>query len=130
MYRVSGNQMNAREFDKYLQRDKHCPCCGSSGPDLIPNHRANRGMGGSKERDVPSNIHVLCSRTNGRIESDASEAARARAYGWKLYSWEEPDQMPYYDTVTGEWWLLDDEYSRRPATPEEVSRLVAGGVAI
>lgn len=122
--------MNAREFDKYRQRDKHCPCCGSAGPDLIPNHRANRGMGGSKERDVPSNIIVLCSRTNGLIESDASEAAKARAYGWKLKSWQDPATVPYYDSVTGTWWIATDDYSRRPATAKEITQLAAGGVAI
>lgn len=122
--------MTPREFDRYRQRDKHCPCCGSTGPDLVPNHRANRGMGGSKERDVPSNIVTLCGRMNGLIESDPTEAARARAYGWKLSSWQHPAEHPYYDAMTGAWWILADDYSRRPATAEEIARLTAGGVAI
>lgn len=69
-------------------------------------------MGGSKVRDVPSNIVVLCSYLNGLIESSASHARMAKTYGWKLESWQDPLTSPVYDTQKREWILLDDDFGR------------------
>ena len=89
--------------------------CGDS-ETAVPQHRANRGMGGSKSRDVPSNIIVLCSYLNGLIESNAHYAEAAKANGWKLESWQDPRAVPVWDAQTGKYWLLDDSYKR-----EEIS---------
>jgi hypothetical protein len=105
--------MNKKQFQKFLNRDKHCYHCGSAGEDLIPQHRANRGMGGSKLRERPSNVVAFCSLTNGLIESDAQMAQDARWFGWKLETWEDPLETPIYDRSTGYWYLLDDSYGRK-----------------
>lgn len=103
--------MNKKEFQKYLDRDGGCVHCGETEA-VAPNHRSNRGMGGSKARNVPSNIVVLCSKFNSLIESDAAYAETAKSYGWKLETWENPLTNPYYDFKTRTWWLLDNLYNR------------------
>lgn len=104
--------MNAKEFARYVARDNYCLHCGETEA-IAPNHRVNRGMGGSKMRHTPSNIVVLCSRMNGLIEHASDAAATAKAYGWKLASWQNPLTEPVFDAVTGSWYLLDDSYNRR-----------------
>lgn len=103
--------MNKKEFDKLVARDSYCFHCGETEA-ISPNHRANRGMGGSKKRDVPSNIFILCSFWNNAIESDAVAAKVAKDYGWKLESWQDPLVEPIYDAISGVWYLLDDKYGR------------------
>lgn len=85
---------------------------------ISPNHRANRGMGGSKVRDVPSNLVVLCSVLNGLIESNAQWATVARTYGWKLSTWQNPLEVPVYNSLKKEWWLLDDNYGAKVVNQE------------
>lgn len=104
--------MNRREFQKFVDRDKHCPHCGSTDDTLVPNHRANRGAGGWKAGNLPANIITLCSRMNGLIESDPVEAEKARKFGWKIGRYVEPTEAPVYDMATGDWYLLDNEYGR------------------
>ena len=106
--------MTPKEFARYFARDKHCLHCGADGDDLIPQHRANRGSGGSKKRDVPSNIIVFCSQANSMAESNAEFARLCRLRGWKLSSWQEPSAKPVFDAVAGVWWLLDDTFGRAP----------------
>ena len=106
-----GRQLNPKQFQNYLDRDKGCLHCGEREA-VSPQHRANRGMGGSKQRDVPSNIIVLCSFMNGAIESNPRLQTLARTYGWKLSSWDDPIEASVYDTQTGKWFLLDDGFSR------------------
>lgn len=103
--------MTPKEFRKYFDRDGGCLHCGEREA-IAPNHRANRGMGGSRERDVPSNIVVLCSYLNGLIESDAYAANLANQFGWKLSSWDDPKEVPVYDTQTNTWFQLTDEFTR------------------
>lgn len=107
--------MTPREFQKYLDRDGGCVHCGLTEA-VAPNHRANRGMGGSKKRDVPSNIVVLCSWMNGLIESNASQAHHARMAGWKLFAHEDPASTPLWDAQKAEWVLLGDDFTRTPLT--------------
>ena len=105
--------MNGRQFALYLARDMHCPCgCGGREDTFVPQHRINRGMGGSRVLDRPSNVLVMCSHANGLIESDAKSAELARGYGWKLSRWESPEDTPFYDIATGEWYLIDNLYHR------------------
>jgi hypothetical protein len=103
--------MKQKQFARYLVRDRYCLHCGDD-QTLVPNHRANRGMGGSRVRDVPSNIITLCASMNSLIESDDRSASLARLHGWKLNSWDNPLLSPVYDTMTGLWYLLDDSYDR------------------
>jgi hypothetical protein len=105
--------VNGRQFALYLARDLHCVCgCVGKEDTLIPQHRIGRGMGGSKVLDRPANIIVMCSLQNGLIESDPKAAAVAREYGWKLSRWESPEETPFYDLATGQWFLIDNIYNR------------------
>lgn len=104
--------MNSKEFRKYLQRDgEKCLHCGTT-EGLVPQHRRNRGMGGSKARDVPSNVIVLCSAYNGKIEADVAAATRAVAYGWKVVGMDAPELVAVYDVTAQGWFLLDNYYGR------------------
>lgn len=104
--------MTPKQFEKYLARDSYCLHCGADDDTLIPQHRANRGNGGSKLRDVTANIIVFCSFANGLAESDSQFAIKCRERGWKLHSWQDPAETPVYDTLTGLWWRLDNNYGR------------------
>jgi hypothetical protein len=101
------------EFRKYLVRDERCWHCGFADDTLVPQHRVNRGMGGSKQRHRPSNIIVLCSQINGLIEADPKAAQLARDFGWKLPSWVDPTQARVFDAYSGQWFLLDDDFNRQ-----------------
>lgn len=94
--------MNKKRFQKYLDRDGGCVHCGEI-ETAVPHHRLNRGMGGSKERDVPSNIICLCANMNGLIESSSEAAEEARRYGWKLRMHQDPSTTTYYNAVSAEW---------------------------
>ena len=105
--------MTPKQFQQLLDRDGGgCVHCGEREA-VAPQHRANRGMGGSKLRDVPSNWVVLCSRLNGLVESDAYAAQVAHSFGWKLSSWEDPKEVPVYDTQANAWFLLGDDFTRK-----------------
>ena len=109
--------MNGRQFALYLARDLHCVCgCVGQEDTLVPNHRAGRGMGGSRVLDRPANVLVMCSRMNNLIESDPKLAAVAREYGWKLSRWQVPEDEPFYDLATGTWNLIDNTYHRTITT--------------
>lgn len=103
--------MTPKQFAKYLARDKSCWHCGST-EDLIPHHRKNRGMGGSKAANVPSNIIAMCAIYNGLMESSATAASLALSKGWKLANWEDPTESIIYHASEGIWCLLDDNYNR------------------
>lgn len=104
--------MTPREFRKYLARDgEKCLHCGTT-EGLVPQHRRNRGMGGSKTRNVPSNIVVLCGPYNNAIEADAAAASMAVSYGWKVVGMDAPDMVPVYDRTAQGWFLLDNFYGR------------------
>ena len=109
--------MNRQQFARFMERDGGCVHCGDV-VTAVPNHRLNRGMGGSKKRNHPANIVVLCSEINGLIESDPVWATRAREYGWKLRPWDDPLFVPVYEPMWGVWWRLDDE-GNREAVPWE-----------
>lgn len=105
--------MKIREFERYLHRDGgRCLHCGRQDDTLVPQHRINRGHGGSNVRDTPSNIIVMCSEANGLIEADARAAREAREHGWKLATYQDPLTTPVYDSTAGEWFFLRDDYSR------------------
>ena len=104
--------MTPKQFSKYLRRDGGCVHCGAI-ETAVPQHRINRGMGGSKLLNRPSNIIALCAEMNGLIESDATQAQLARHYGWKLDSWNDPEFYAVYYATEGRWYYLDDFYDRQ-----------------
>jgi len=85
-------------------RDPHCCHCGAT-EDLVPHHRINRGMGGSKLLDTPDNLMMVCARYNGDMESDFRVANQARAWNHKLPVWEDTG-LPVFDAVGFRWWVL------------------------
>jgi hypothetical protein len=112
--------MNKKQFQNYLDRDTACPHCGTTGPELVPQHRANRGMGGSKLRDRPSNIIVFCSLANGLMESSYGFAARARSLGWKLLSHQDPLTTPA--RLWDGWYFLDDSFGKTKTDEPELGK--------
>lgn len=77
-----------------FERDGHeCVHCGTNY-GLTIQHRANRGAGGSKLLDGPENLVVMCAWSNQRLESHAAFADLGRIYGWKLYRWQNPSEVP------------------------------------
>jgi hypothetical protein len=103
-----------KQFQRFRDRDVRCWHCGSDGDDLIPHHRANRGHGGFKAGDRPSNCLVFCSISNGLLESDPVLAETARRFGWKLSRYDDPCKVPVWDVWSGSWFLLDDVFGRVP----------------
>ena len=85
-------------------RDSHCWHCGVE-EDLVPHHRINRGMGGSKLLDTPDNLMMVCARWNGDMESNAELAATARGWGHKLPVWESLEH-PVFDRTDFRWYFL------------------------
>jgi len=104
--------MKPARFHQFRQRDQHCYHCGEAY-DLIPHHRSNRGMGGAKSKDQPSNIIVMCAVINDQMESNATTAQLAREYGWKISRYENSLIRPVYDAVSGFWFRLDDDFGRQ-----------------
>lgn len=109
--------MKPKDFQKLVARDSYCLHCGETEA-LAPNHRANRGMGGSKVADVPSNLVLLCSMLNGQIEADDRWARMAESYGWKVSKWADWRTIPITDTLTGESFLLHDDWTRTNVVSE------------
>lgn len=91
-------------LQKLLKRDGYCVHCGEIN-DLVPHHRRNRGMGGSKQLDRLDNLLMICAEYNGLMESDLVTANQARDYGHKLASWQEFD-TPVFDRQKHGWYLL------------------------
>jgi hypothetical protein len=68
-------------------------------------------MGGSKLRDNPANIVVMCSAFNSLMESDEAYANIARLYGWKLRPWESATETPLWHRPSGTWRVIKDDYT-------------------
>ena len=110
--------MNKKSFQRFLDRDVCCSHCGVTGETLIPQHRQNRGMGGSKDRDRPSNIIVFCSAGNFMLESNSKFADLGRKFGWKLERHQVPELTPVY--MGDGWFLLDNDYNRTPVSNDDI----------
>jgi 5-methylcytosine-specific restriction endonuclease McrA len=93
------------------QRDSHCAHCGMED-DLVPHHRRNRGMGGSKLLDTPDNLMMVCAIYNGAMESDLTVARQARTWNHKLPIWEK-ENLPVFDRAGGWWYLQPDGTKER-----------------
>lgn len=94
------------------ERDEYCWHCGQT-EDLVPHHRKNKAMGGSKvlENDI-QNIILVCARYNGDMESMPLVQRDAVGWGRKIPFWEEIS-MPVFDSVAFRWYLLDSEGGKR-----------------
>lgn len=106
--------MTPKEFQRLLERDGgRCLHCGTT-EGLVPQHRINRGAGGSKALEVPSNVILFCSAYNGQIEAEVESARIAKHHGWKLSRWDmgRLQEIPIYDRNAREWFWLDNEYGR------------------
>lgn len=97
---------------------RRCLHCGVVD-GLTAQHRAVRGLGGRRSADRPSNGIILCWALNNAVETDAALAAWARARGWKVSTHADPTQVPVLDGITGDWWLLDDNWHKVPAPPPD-----------
>ena len=91
-------------------RDAHCWHCGAT-VDLVPHHRKNRGMGGSKLLDGLDNLMLVCAFWNGEMESTSADAAAARGWGHKLSAWEATNR-PVFDIPTSTWYTLLEDGTR------------------
>lgn len=93
---------------------------------LVPQHRQNRGMGGSKAGMTISNLVWLCAETNGLIESDARMARVAVRRGIKVprngrYTGAD---VPVFHAIHG-WVLLDDAGGKTPLLEATAYELLA-----
>lgn len=93
------------ERDGYM-----CVSCGRT-ETLTLQHRASRGMGGSKTRDGIENLLTMCAIENQRLESNADFAAIGIDNGWKLRSWEDPLKVPVFFAFDG-WYYLTERGTR------------------
>jgi hypothetical protein len=98
----------------YERDGGRCVHCGETEAIGL-HHRVNRGMGGSKLLDIPSNLITLCNVHNAALESDPVAARQGRYYGWKLGRWDDPAAEVFYDTNDGLWYTIDNLYARRRA---------------
>jgi hypothetical protein len=108
--------LTPKQFQKFLARDYGCWHCGESEA-VAPHHRINRGAGGSKRRENPANIIIICSVFNSMMESDADAAAWARQCGYKLNSWQDPEKVAVYNQPMNRWFRLGDDWSVVEAEP-------------
>ena len=96
---------------KIYERDGGiCWHCGSA-ENLTIHHRINRGMGGSKLLDRPSNLVLMCTEHNGLMESEFMVAREARDKGWKVSRHSSPLHAPIVDSI-GQWWYLGDQFEK------------------
>lgn len=96
-----------------LMRDGHqCLMSGAPGcrgrADHDPNHRLNRGMGGSTGVGIndPSNGCAICGACNIGIESIPELAEEARRRGVKLEQGADPTRVPLWHPFYHQWVVL------------------------
>lgn len=120
----------ARVREAVYRRDGHCVSCGAlDGWNW--HHRASSGHGGRGKKApplTPADGLVACAVCNQRFEGDLYELACLSGWRLKRHSRIPASDMPYYDAVTGLWWLPDtDGYRMQVTRVEAMSRLTAGG---
>jgi hypothetical protein len=109
--------VNVTILRRLRQRDRYCWHCGSD-EDLVPHHRRNRGMGGSKLLDRLDNLIMVCGLYNGAMESDSAVAMLARDLGHKLSSWQTFDS-PVFDKVARLWFVLTSDGRKEITEPPQ-----------
>lgn len=76
------------------------------------------GLGLKATRLTPADCVALCGPCNARAESDLQ--GEALRYGWKVKNFSPVPctDIPYYDKLSGNWWLADKYGDRRWADPQ------------
>jgi hypothetical protein len=106
------------------RRDGHCVACGVLDGWTFQ-HRQASGMGGRGKRApqlVASDGLLMCAQHNQECESTGQDFALWA--GWKLRrnlivpTWE----LPYWDAISGLWWLPDVDGFRMQVTRAEATR--------
>lgn len=87
-----------------------CWHCGTD-ENVTVHHRTNRGMGGSKNLDMPSNLVVMCSEFNFLMEADLSAFRLAKKKGWKVSKYQRAAEIEI-ENHEGRTFLLDDMFRR------------------
>lgn len=102
----------ARTRKLVYQRDNHeCVHCGATD-GLTLQHRAGRGMGGSKLLDGPENLITMCATANYRLESDAEFSRLGITNGWKLRRHQNPETEPVLYAPAGAFFMLNPRGTR------------------
>ncbi|QUL79897.1 hypothetical protein [Brevibacterium sp. SMBL_HHYL_HB1] len=100
--------MSKKVRQQVYERDGYmCVSCGRTDT-LTLNHRASKGMGGSKLMDGPENLVTMCLIENQRLEANADFAALGIDNGWKLRSWDDPLKVPVFFAFDGWYYLTTD----------------------
>lgn len=99
----------------YTRDGSACWHCGATD-GLSIQHRANKGMGGSRNRESLDNLLTFCLEANQRMESDANFAMQARDNGWKLSSWT-PYSQPVWNAWQMRWFVLGTDGSLTQTDP-------------
>jgi len=107
-----------KQFRRFLDRDDGCVHCGET-ETVVPHHRLNRGMGGSKKLDHPANIIVMCSSYNTLMESNSKIADHARSQGWKLRTGDNPATTPVWSVKVMSFVLLTTDYDYQKIQGEQ-----------
>jgi hypothetical protein len=103
------------DLSKLRNRDHWCWHCGREDT-LVPHHRANRGMGGSRALDTLQNVILVCAEYNGLMESNAVVADSARDLGHKIGKFASPS-APVFDNFGGKWYFLDTKGNKTETEP-------------
>lgn len=109
------NDLTAEERMIVLWRDgDRCLACGRRPPTL--QHRKAKGMGGRGDKALALNCAdavALCNDCN--VNAEGSMQREAKRYGWKIgRNCSVPGtEVPYFDRMTGLWWLPDAWGARR-----------------
>lgn len=106
--------VDKRTRERVFERDGFmCVDCGTPYA-LTVQHRAGRGMGGSKAAEVMSNYVTLCLHHNCLLEADAAYAERGRRFGWKVHRnrMVNPADVPVFHRPLRAWFYLEDDGSR------------------
>lgn len=106
--------VTGRTRERVFERDGGmCAACGTTY-GLTLQHRAGKGMGGSKAAERYSNYLSLCWSHNVDLESNADLAARGRAYGWKCRRnvLMTPAETPVWYVYEQAWFHLEDDGTR------------------
>ena len=89
-----------------FQRDNFaCIHCGSM-KNMVLRQRSHTGNGSAE------NLVTMCVVDSDRINTDQHFADLAMNHGWKLRSWEQPENRAVYYQADNEWFYLTDRGTR------------------